>query len=446
MNLRLDQNRHFVLAAAGVLLAGLLISFVLIRSRPSPVVTRPEAEGRLVRGMRLERKEKTLWVTGYGTVRPKTEVQLVPEVSGRLIRRSAGLRSGGFIQKGELLFEVDPRDYELAVAQRQAQIAQLEADIQRLNQEEKNNRTALEIAERQLKLVGTELERNRKLRQEGVVSPTQFENTLQAFFRQEQLALQSRTALDLIPPQLAQKRAALRVSQAQLEEARLALERTKYHAPFDGRVRQAKIEVGDYVRAGQSIGAIHDMSVVEIPVSVPVEDARWAFRRTEGVVQFPRSREEVQQFFPSAEVLWNRFGQDFRWEGQVTVVEAGLDEATRAVTLIVEVPEPLKDWAPGRHPPLIAGMFVQARIRGITVRDVFVIPRTALHADDVVHVLNDGRLDIRKVQVLRKDESEAVVQNGVREGEWVILSPIPEPVPGLKLRLADGNRAGERKR
>jgi RND family efflux transporter MFP subunit len=442
---RLSRNAILSLAAAGVLAAGLLVSFVLVRSRPSPAVVRPQAEGRLVRGLRLQKEEKTLWVSGYGTVRPKVEVQIVPEVSGKLVRRSPGLQNGGFVQKGELLFEVDPRDFELTVAQRRAQIAQLEADIQRLNQEEKNNQTGLEIAERQLKLVQVELERNRKLREQGVVSPTQFENTLQSFLRQEQTLLQARIALNLIPPQLAQKRAALRVAQAQLEEAQLSLERTKYLSPFDGRVRQAKIEVGDYVRSGQSIGAVHDMSVVEVPVSVPVEDARWAFRRVQGFSQFPRSREEVQRYFPSAEVIWNRFGQAFRWQGQVTVVEAGLDEATRAVTLIVEVDEPLKKWAPGEHPPLIAGMFVQARIRGITVPDVFVIPRTALHEDEHVYILRDGVLDIRKVQVLRKDENEAVVQNGLWEGEWIILSSIPEAVPGLKLRLAEGDGAQEAK-
>ncbi|MBI4251594.1 MAG: HlyD family efflux transporter periplasmic adaptor subunit [Candidatus Tectomicrobia bacterium] len=441
MGFRISRKTGFALAATVVLAAGLGVSYALIRSRPSPAVVRPAAEGRLVRAVRLKKEEKTLWVSGYGTVRPKTEVQIVPEVSGRLIQRAPGFRSGGFIQKGDLLFEVDPRDYALAAAQRRAQIAQLEADIQRLLQEEKNTRADLTISERQLKLVEAELERNRRLRQQGVVSEGQFETTLQSFLRQERAVLAARNALDLIPPQLAQKRAAIRVSQAQLEEAHLSLERTKYLAPFDGRVRQVKAEVGDYLRAGQSIGSIHGMAVVEIPVSVPVDDARWVFRRVEGVTRFPRSQEEVQRFFPGAEVVWSRFGQTFRWEGRVTLVDAGLDEATRAITLIVEVAEPLKNWVPGQHPPLIAGMFVRARIRGIAVPDVFVIPRAALHAGDRVHIFHEGRLDIRPVQVLRKDEGEAVVRNGVREGEWVILSAIPDPVPGLKLRLAEAPAA-----
>ncbi|MEK6709568.1 MAG: efflux RND transporter periplasmic adaptor subunit [Nitrospinota bacterium] len=443
MGFQLDRKAMFALAGAAVLAVALVVSFILVRTGPSPSVVRPAAEGRLVRVLPLKKQEKTLWVSGYGAVRPKVEVQVVPEVSGKVIQRSPGFRSGGFIQKGDLLFEIDPRDYALAEAQRKAQLAQLEADIQRLLQEEQNNRADLEISERHLRVVQAELDRNRRLRDQKVISENQYEATLQSFLRQERTALAARNALALIPPQLAQKRAALQVAQAQLEEARLNLERTKYSAPFDGRVRQAKAEVGDYLRAGQPIGAVHDMRVVEVPVSVPVEDARWVVRRVEGASRFPASQEEAQRFFSSAEVLWHRFGQTFRWEGRVTLVEAGLDEATRAITFIVEVDAPLGKWVPGEYPPLIAGMFVQVRIRGIAVPEAFVIPRTALHAGDQVHIFRGGALDVRKVQVLRKDESEAVVQNGVDEGEQLILSAIPDAVPGMKLRAAEaepGNR------
>ncbi|MBI3025148.1 MAG: hypothetical protein HYY66_05640, partial [Candidatus Tectomicrobia bacterium] len=118
MGFRFSRKTGFALAATAVLAAGLGVSYALIRSRPSPAVVRPAAEGRLVRAVRLKKEEKTLWVSGYGAVRPKTEVQIVPEVSGRLIQRAPGFRSGGFIRKGDLLFEVDPRDYDLAAVQR----------------------------------------------------------------------------------------------------------------------------------------------------------------------------------------------------------------------------------------------------------------------------------------------------------------------------------------
>ncbi len=440
----MSRQKWFALGAAGVLAAGLLTAGFLVRNPPRPATVRPAAEGRLVRTLSLRKERKTFWVSGYGTVRPKTEVVLVPEVSGRVIRRSEGFRSGGFVKRGELLFEIDPTDYRLTVAQRRAQIAQLEADIARLLQEEKNHRADLAISQRQLKVVETELERNRRLRQQGVISPGQYDASLQAFLREERAVLAAQNAIALIPSSVAQKRAALEVARAQLEEALLGLGRTKVFAPFDGRVRQAKLEAGDYARAGQAVGTVHDMTVVEVPVSLPVEEARWAFRRVEGVTAFPRSQEEVQKFFPVAEVLWSRFGQTFRWDGRVTLVEAGLDEATRALTLVVEVDEPLKKWVPGEHPPLVVGMFVRVRIRGSTLPDVFVIPRAALQQGDRVFLLRDGSLEVRPVQVIRKTQDEAVIQNGLEEGERLILSAIPDSVPGTKLRAAEAD-AGDRK-
>ncbi|MFQ5895999.1 MAG: efflux RND transporter periplasmic adaptor subunit [Nitrospinota bacterium] len=436
----MGRQKWFALGAVAVLAAGAGVTVFLIRNRPEPATVRPLPEARLVRTIRLQKEKKTFWVTGYGTVRPKTEVTLVPEVSGRVVRRSPGFRSGGFIKKGELLFQIDPTEYRLAVVQRRAQIAQLEADIARLKQEERNHRADLAIAKRELEVARTELERNRRLRQQGIISQGRLDTSLQAFLRQESAVQTARNALALIPPMLAQKRAALNVTHAQLDEALLNLKRTKYFAPFHARVRQTKLEVGDYARAGEPVGAIHDMRVVEVPVSIPVEEARWAFRRIKGVASFPRSQKEVQRFFPSAEVLWTRFGQTFRWDGRVTLMEAGLDEATRAITLVVEVPEPLKKWVPGVHPPLMAGMFVRVRIRGITVPGVFVIPRAALRAGDRVYVFNNGMLDIRRVEVIRRGQDEVVVRDGLEEGEQVILSAIPDPVPGMMLRRVDVDR------
>lgn len=437
----MDRKKWFAAGAVGVLAAGLLIGFYLIRNRPRPEMASVPRAGRVVRTSVLKKVDKTFWITAYGTVRPKTEITLVPEVSGRIIRRSPGFRSGGFIPKGVLLFEIDPASYKLAAAQRRAQLAQLEADIAHLRQEEKNHRAALAINQRQLKIARKALERNKRLRRQRVISAGQLDTSLQATLQQEQSVQTSRNALALIPSQIAQKEAALLVTRAQLEEALLNLGRTKVRAPFDGRVRETSLEVGDFARAGEPIGKIHDVSVLEVPVSLPVEDVRWALRRGNGPAAFPRSQEEVQQYFPRAEILWTRFGQTFRWDGQVSVVEAGLDETTRALTLVVEVPEPRKNWQPGKHPPLIVGMFVRARIEGVTVSGVFVIPRAALHGKDEVYIMKAGRLDIRRVQIIRKSENEAVIRDGIQEGERLILSIIPAPVPGMRLRAAEDSSA-----
>ncbi len=440
----MSRQKWLVIATVAVLAVGAALTAYLISNPREAKTVMTVDERRLVRTVRLRKEEKTFLIRGFGAVRPRNEVKVVTEVSGRVTHRSDGFRDGGFVKKGDTLFEIDPADFKLAVAQRRAEIAQLDADIERLIQEEKNFKADIAISQRHLAVVRKELARNQRLRKQGVVSPGQLDVSRQAVLRQEREVQATRNSLALVGPNLAQKKAALEVTRIRLQNALLDLERTRFVAPFDARVRNTKLEIGNYVRAGSEVGAIYDTAVLEVPVSVAVEDARWAFRRLK-VTNFPRTQEEVEQFFPSAKVYWSRFGQTFEWDGRVALVGAGLEETTRAATFVIEVSEPAKKWVVGKHPPLIVGMFVKVVIQGITVPDVYVIPRSAIHPGDQVYIFRDGKLDIRSVKIVRKNPDEVVIQNGVNPGERLILSAIPAAVPGMKLRMVEVNHKEARR-
>ena len=437
----MSRQKVFIVLAVVVLAAGAVITRLVIQNRPKPeVVIAPEPR-RFVRTMLLKKQDKTFWVKGFGTVRPKKELSIVPEVSGKVVERSSGFRTGGFIKKGDLLFQIDPADYELAIERRKAEIAQLRADIARLRQEEKNHQADLEIAERHLELVSQERERNNRLRRQGVISSGQYDQSQQNFLRQERTVQSIKNVLALLPVQLRQKRAALNASRSELKRAALQLSRTKLVSPFDARVRETSLDVGDFASVGRSVGKIYDVSVLEVPVSLPVEDARWVFRRNQGAA-FPRSQEEVKPFLPTARVSWGQFGEKVEWRGRVSLVDSGLDESTRALTLVVEIPEPMKNWMPGEHPPLFVGMFVEVNIKGVTMPDVFVIPRAALRERDHVYLLNEGKLRIQKVEVIRKGQDGVVIRNGVNENARIIISAIPDPVSGMRLNDQNGIAGG----
>ena len=433
----MSRQKVFIILAVVVLAAGAAITRLVIQNRPKPeVVIAPEPR-RFVRTMLLKKQDKTFWVKGFGTVRPKRELSIVPEVSGKVVERSPGFRTGGFIKKGDLLFQIDPADYELAIDRRKAEIAQLRADIARLRQEEKNHQADLEIAERHLELVSQERERNSRLRRQGVISSGQYDQSQQNFLRQERTVQSIKNVLALLPVQLRQKRAALSASRSELQRAVLQLSRTMLVSPFDARVRETSLDAGDFAAAGQSVGKIYDVSVLEVPVSLPVEDARWVFRRNQGAA-FPRSQEEVKPFLPTARVSWSQFGEKVEWRGRVSLVDSGLDESTRALTLVVEIPEPIENWMPGERPPLFVGMFVEVKIKGVTMPDVFVIPRAALRERDHVYLLDEGTLRIQKVEVIRKGQDGVVIRNGVNENARIIISAIPDPVSGMRLNDQNG--------
>ncbi len=437
----MSRQKVFIVLAVVVLAVGAVITRLVIQNRPKPeVVIAPEPR-RFVRTMLLKKQNKTFWVKGFGTVRPKRELSIVPEVSGKVVERSPGFRTGGFIKKGDLLFQIDPADYELAIERRKAEIAQLRADIARLRQEEKNHQADLDIAERHLELVSQERERNNRLRRQGVISSGQYDQSQQNFLRQERTVQSIKNVLALLPVQLRQKSAALSASRSELQRAVLQLSRTKLVSPFDARVRDTSLDAGDFAAAGQSVGKIYDVSVLEVPVSLPVEDARWVFRRNQGAA-FLRSQEEVKPFLPTARVSWSQFGEKVEWRGLVSLVDSGLDESTRALTLVVEIPEPMKNWMPGEHPPLFVGMFVEVNIKGVTMPDVFVIPRAALRERDHVYLLDEGILRIQKVEVIRKGQDGVVIRNGVNENARIIISAIPDPVSGMRLNDQNGIAGG----
>ena len=437
----MSRQKVFIVLAVVVLAVGAVITRLVIQNRPKPeVVIAPEPR-RFVRTMLLKKQNKTFWVKGFGTVRPKRELSIVPEVSGKVVERSPGFRTGGFIKKGDLLFQIDPADYELAIERRKAEIAQLRADIARLRQEEKNHQADLDIAERHLELVSQERERNDRLRRQGVISSGQYDQSQQNFLRQERTVQSIKNVLALLPVQLRQKRAALNASRSELKRAALHLSRTKLVSPFDARVRETSLDAGDFAAVGKSVGKIYDVSVLEVPVSLPVEDARWVFRRNQGAA-FPRSQEEVKPFLPTARVSWSQFGEKVEWRGRVSLVDSGLDESTRALTLVVEIPEPMKNWMPGEHPPLFVGMFVEVNIKGVTMPDVFVIPRAALRERDRVYLLDEGILRIQKVEVIRKGQDGVVIRNGVNENARIIISAVPDPVSGMRLNDQNGIAGG----
>lgn len=79
------------------------------------------------------------------------------------------------------------------------------------------------------------------------------------------------------------------------------------------------------------------------------------------------------------------------------------------------------------------------KIEGVTMSDVYVIPRAALRAGDHVYLVDDGKSRIQKVRVVRKEEDGVGIESGVIENARIVLSPIPDPVAGMKIDSLDGD-------
>jgi RND family efflux transporter MFP subunit len=238
-------------------------------------------------------------------------------------------------------------------------------------------------------------------------------------------------------------KAKIDATRAQLESAGLKLEKTKIFAPFNGRIMEESVEEGQFAQIGQKLAVIFDISAVEIVIQVPGFKIPQLGMFHGKNSKFPAFAEvsEVNKLMrehgPEAIVRFRIAGRDLTWKGKVTRVQGQIDVATRTIPMVVEVKDPFKGVVPGKKPPLVPGMFVEVLLKGKLFKNVFKVPRAALHAGQV-YLVTDGKLEIRKVKVVRVGREYVYIANGLKDGDKIVISPIAVPIPGQPMRIVAG--------
>ena len=421
-----------------ILILGVVGMKALMDMREPPQRQVIDNPGPVVRVVNVEPRDVPLSVAGFGTVRAKHVWSVAPEVSGTIVDVSPQLRAGLHVKRGELLFEVDPRSFRLAVERIQARLIQHEKEIAVLQQQRKNHLETLELARQNLSIAEEDLWRDEELMRKGTISPRERDRRQQA--RNEALRAVQNTAnqLALNGPRIEQAEAAIEVARAELQEAELQLSKTRLLAPADGQLVQTTLDLGEYVTAGREVASLYGTDAVEIPIAVPMDELRWLPTLSpDHFSPAANSTPAANDLLPTATVHWQSGQRDYVWHGKVVRWEAGLDARTRTLTLVVEVPRPWESFRPGEHPALQPGMFCRVQISAGSQPNAVVIPRTALHDGDAVYLVTDGRLDRRRVEVLRFLRDQAVVSAGLQTGDQLVVSPLDAPVVGMKLRVLE---------
>jgi len=369
---------------------GLIGAVVMIKSRPKiqakPVTFPPP----LIRASMINLQDFQLTVISQGTVSPRTESALFSQVSGQVIEVSPQFAPGGFFEKDQVLVRVDPRDYELALSRVKAQVAQAEL---RLAQEEEEASIAQEEWER--------------LGKQELANP-----------------------LVLRKPQLAEAKASLEGAQASLKQAELNLQRTQIRAPFNGRVRTKKVDLGQYVSPGVALATVYAVDYAEVRLPVPDNEMGYL----DCCLDYRSKNPAALNIDVTLKA--NYAGRDYRWTGKIVRVEGEIDPSSHMITPVARIKDPYGRDQRSDRPPLAVGLFVEAEIKGKMVRDVVVIPRSALRGTESVLVIDDeNKLHFRTVEILRKDSETVVISSGLQQGERICLSSLEAVVEGMKVRV-----------
>jgi RND family efflux transporter MFP subunit len=376
-----------VLLPFAVLIGAFVVAAVMVAARPSVETRPPDVAAPLVRVFEVVASEVRMAVRTQGTVAPRTESALVPEVAGRVVWVSPALAAGGFFRAGEPLVRLDATDYDLRVKRAEA---------------------ALDSARSQAELAARNRTRSRELSADGLLPATSREDAEHA---------------------AASTAAVLRDAEAALDQARRDLERTTLSAPYDGRVRDEKVDPGQFVERGSALATLYATDYAE--VRLPLPDAELAFLD----LALEHEGDAPREAGPAVELSARFAGGQHRWQGRIVRTEGEIDPKSRMVHAVARVDDPYRQAAEGGRPPLAVGMFVEAEIAGRTVKDAIVLPRSALRgADEVLVVDAEDRLRTRRVTVLRSDGERVLVSAGLSPGERVCVSPLEAVSEGMRVR------------
>ncbi|MCB9676058.1 MAG: efflux RND transporter periplasmic adaptor subunit [Alphaproteobacteria bacterium] len=368
-------TRIFVPGA--VVVGGVVCMGFLFAMRPHAERTAVEAAVPEVSVATLEARALPANIEGSGVVVPAKQVRLAAEVQGKVVTQSDKLVPGGRFRKGDLLVQLDSRDYRAAVEAQERAVKQAE----------------LELA----------LERNR-----GEVARREWELLGDKAKVDADLALRK--------PHLATAEAAHEAALAALEQAQANLGRTRVTAPFDAMVIEEAVDPGQIVGPASPVATLVGTEAFWVQVSLPVE--KLSGIDVPGITADAGSTASiVQKLGPDAIVR----------EGKVLQLMGQLDPQTRTAQLLVEIPDPLV----GEGLPLLPGAWVDVAITGKSLENTWEIPRTALEKGEYAWVVDpEDTLRRRNVTVGWRTPESVIVTGGIEPGDRLVTSPLALPIDG----------------
>lgn len=371
-----------------ILVVGGVVSYILITTGPETLPEENTSSARIVQTIPLIPQDRSVSVSVQGSVVPSRKVTLRPQVSGRVIEMSDSVSIGGYVHAGDEMIRIDPKDYELALAETRSSFEQA-----RFEREVESGRQVIALREW---------------------------NELQADLDMEEV----NRSLVLREPHLRRAEALMEKANNDIEIAELQLSRTVISAPFNAKVVNEFVEVGQLLNPGSNICELVGTDEFWVQVSVPFSKLKW--------VAFPG---EGQSGTRARVILDVGEGQTEEWEGEVLRLLGNLDPDALMAQIIITVKDPL-----GLHSnsekklPLLLGSFVEVEIDAGVLEDTLTIPRSALREGQKIWVVGDDNLlRVADAEILWPEKDTVLISSDLKNGEQLIVSDLRVALPGLKV-------------
>ena len=370
-----------------IIIFGLAICSILIFTKP---VAKPEEIKRIppiVQTEILSPESISMAIVSQGTVIPRTESQIYPEIAGRVIYVSPKLYEGSSFKKGDVLLKIDPKDYELSIKSAEANLAAAKTNYSIAKAES-------ESAQEEWDKIGSG----------------------------------KATDLTLKKPQLAQAKSSVEAAEADLERLNRNLEKTEIKAPYDGLVRKKNIDIGTVIAPGYLLASVYATDYIEVKLPIPDEDLIF--------LDIPLDGSGIDSDNQPTVLFKGIFGgKEITWEGSIVRMEAEIDPKNRMAILIGRVSKP---YDISKHEiPLRVGQFVEAEIVGKKFKNIYKINRDLIRNNNEIAIIDkaDSTIDFKAVNIIRYIDDIAFIDKGINSKTPICLTTLDVMYKGMKVQL-----------
>jgi membrane fusion protein, multidrug efflux system len=415
--------------SARVLVAIALLAAAGCSESQSGAQARPPAPPAVPVGAALaEQRTVPVQVTTVGTVQAYTSVGVKSQVAGQI--HQVHFTEGQDVKKGALLFTIDPRPFEAAVRQTEANVAkdraqlrQTEAALAQRQAEVTQTQANLERDMAQMENAKVQEQRYAKLVQQELVAREQYDQvrtamaTMQATVAANRAAVENaRASARAAEAMVDNARAAIQSNEAAVETARLQLAYTTIRAPMDGRTGNLLVQAGNVVKSNEDNPLVVIAQIRPIYVSFAVPQQHLA---------------SIKKYRDAGTLKLEAMPDGQRpVAGAVTFMNNTVDPATGTIQL--------KATFTNTDSALWPGQFVDVALT-LTTEPAVVVPAQAVQPGQqgpfVFVVKPDSTVESRPVKVGRRLARELVIEQGLKGGERVVTDGQLRLVPGSRVEV-----------
>lgn len=438
MRLKRDGSttRYQTVLSSIIFFGTIIVVAMLVAMKKAPKEAEDTRKAPLVETVQIPAYRGDIRIHVTGVALPFREVTMAAEVTGVITEKKNECRAGTYVSANQHLLSIDSQKYSLALERAKSEVAEAESRLKKIELDLKAAKEILELTIEDLQYQSTEKEKREQLFLQKAISETELNQARRNYIAAQNAEKTQRTRVATLQADVEAQKSLLELKKVQQQEKKIDFDKAIIRAPSDGVVISEDVQKDDFVQVGQPLLKFEDTSAIEIKCDLR-SDQLYAVLQSRDWKATPENRFKLPRL--DATITYRANDRAYVWNGKLDRYDGlGLDERTRTAPCRILVKNTLSTDG---HLTLVRGMYVSVELN-LGPRDgLMALPAEAVRAGNEVWLYDKGKLRKKRIKVnsrIVKDSRELVIaqaSKSIQLGDQLIISPIPQPVDGMELRL-----------